>query len=30
MQFYDWRKMSTWKMYIAHNCYFLFKLSHKN
>ena len=30
LRFYDWRKLSTWKMYIAHNCWPLFKLIHKN
>lgn len=30
LRFYNWRQLSSWKMYIAHNCYPLFKLIHKN
>ena len=30
LRFYNWRKLSAWKMYIAHNCYPLFKLRNKN
>ena len=30
LRFYDWKKLSTWKIYLAHNCYLLFKLIHKN
>lgn len=26
IRFYDWRKLSTWKMYIVHNCYLIMKL----
>lgn len=27
LHFYDWRKLATWKMYLAHNIYFFFKHS---
>lgn len=26
IRFYDWRKLSTWKMYLVHNCYLIMKL----
>ncbi len=29
LRFYNWRKLSSWKMYLAHNFYFLYKLTKK-
>lgn len=26
LRFYDWKKLSTWKMYFVHNCYFLYRI----
>lgn len=29
LRFYNWRKLSSWKMYLVHNFYFLYKFANK-
>lgn len=29
LRFYNWRKLSSWKMYLAHNFYFIYRITKK-